>query len=125
LPASHHWQHVGQAGYSAGKAGAIGLTMTRAMEWDGSRVTVNAVAFGLIKTRLTDAPAGGDATIRINERDIKLGIGAELLEAMESGIPRGRAGTPEDAANAVCLSCRPESDYITGQVVVAGGGLVI
>ena len=117
--------NVGQAGYSAGKAGVIGLTKTMAKEWGRSQVTVNAVAFGLIKTRLTDAPAGGDATIRIGERDIKVGIGAELLEAMESGIPLGRSGTPEDAANAVSLFCFPESDYITGQLVIAGGGLVI
>ena len=117
--------NVGQSGYSAGKAGVIGLTKTLAKEWGRSQITVNAVAFGLIKTRLTEAPAGGDATIRINDRDIKVGIGAELLEAMESGIPLGRAGTPEDAANAVYLFCIPESDYITGQVVVCGGGLVL
>lgn len=117
--------NVGQAGYSAGKAGIIGLTKTMAKEWGRSQVTVNAVAFGLIKTRLTETPAGGDATIRINDRDIKVGVGADLLAAMESGIPLGRAGTPEDAANAVYLFCTPESDYITGQVVVAGGGLVL
>ena len=117
--------NVGQAGYSAGKAGVIGLTKTMAKEWGRSQVTVNAVAFGLIKTRLTEAPAGGEATIRINDRDIKVGIGSELLEAMESGIPLGRGGTPQDAANAVYLFTIPESDYITGQVVVAGGGLVI
>ena len=117
--------NVGQAGYTAGKAGVIGLTKTMAKEWGRSQVTVNAVAFGLIKTRLTEAPAGGDATIRIGDNDIKVGIGAELLDAMESGIPMGRAGTPQDAANAVYLFCIPESDYITGQVVVAGGGLVL
>ena len=117
--------NVGQSGYSAGKAGVIGLTKTLAKEWGRSQITVNAVAFGLIKTRLTEAPADGQATIRINDRDIKVGIGAELLEAMEGGIPLGRAGTPEDAANAVYLFCIPESDYITGQVVVCGGGLVL
>ncbi len=117
--------NVGQSGYSAGKAGVIGLTKTLAKEWGRSQITVNAVAFGLIKTRLTEAPADRDATIRINDRDIKVGIGAELLEAMEGGIPLGRAGTPEDAANAVYLFCIPESDYITGQVVVCGGGLVL
>jgi 3-oxoacyl-[acyl-carrier protein] reductase len=83
--------NVGQSGYSAGKAGVIGLTKTLAKEWGRSQITVNAVAFGLIKTRLTETPAGGDATIRINDRDIKVGIGAELLEAMESGIPLGRS----------------------------------
>ena len=117
--------NVGQSGYAAGKAGVIGLTKTLAKEWGRSQITVNAVAFGLIRTRLTEAPAGGEATIRINDREIKVGIGAELLEAMETGIPLGRAGTPADAANAVYLFCSPESDYITGQVVVCGGGLVL
>jgi len=117
--------NIGQSGYSAGKAGIIGLTKTLAKEWGRSQVTVNAVAFGLIRTRLTEAPAGGDATIRIDGRDLPVGIGADLLEAMESGIPLGRAGTPQDAADAVFLFCIPESDYITGQVVVAGGGLIL
>ena len=117
--------NIGQSGYAAGKAGVIGLTKTLAKEWGRSQVTVNAVAFGLIKTRLTEAPAGGDATIRIGDRDLKVGIGADLLEAMESGIPLGRAGSPEDAANGVYLFCIPESDYITGQVIVCGGGLVL
>jgi 3-oxoacyl-[acyl-carrier protein] reductase len=90
--------NVGQSGYSAGRAGVIGLTKTLEKEWGRSQITVNAVAFGVIKTRLTEAPAGGDATIRINDRDIKVGIGAELLDAMESGIPLGRACRPEDAA---------------------------
>jgi len=117
--------NIGQSGYAAGKAGIIGLTKTLAKEWGRSQVTVNAVAFGLIKTRLTEVPAGGEATIKIGERDLKVGIGADLLEAMERGIPLGRAGTPEDAANAVYLFCIPESDYITGQLVIAGGGLVL
>ena len=117
--------NAGQANYASGKAGVVGLTKTLAKEWGRSNITVNALAFGLIKTRLTEAPAGTDSTIRINDRDIKVGIGAELLEAMESGIPLGRAGTPTDAANGVYLFCIPESDYITGQVLVCGGGLVL
>jgi len=116
--------NVGQSGYSSGKAGVIGLTKTLAKEWGRYQVTVNAVAFGLIRTRLTDAPAGA-GTIRINGRDIQVGIGADLMETMERGIPLGRAGTPQDAANAVYLFCSPESDYITGQVVVCGGGMVL
>ncbi|MEV3974343.1 SDR family oxidoreductase [Streptomyces sp. NPDC050698] len=117
--------NVGQAGYASGKAGVVGLTKTLAKEWGRYQVTVNAVAFGLIGTRLTDAPAGTGATIDVGGRDIKVGIGDELRSALEAGIPLGRAGTPEDAANAVYLFTIPESDYITGQVVVAGGGLVI
>lgn len=117
--------NVGQAGYASGKAGVVGLTRTLAKEWGRYQVTVNAVAFGLISTRLTEAPAGTGATIDVDGRDIKVGIGDELRSALEAGIPLGRAGTPADAANAVYLFTIPESDYITGQVVIAGGGLVI
>jgi 3-oxoacyl-[acyl-carrier protein] reductase len=117
--------NAGQAGYAAGKAGVVGLTKTMAKEWGRYNVTVNSVAFGLIRTRLTDTPAGGDSTIQIQEKDIKVGISPELISAMEGGIPLGRAGTPQDAANGVYLFCLPESDYITGQVVICGGGMVI
>ncbi|MFI1337858.1 SDR family NAD(P)-dependent oxidoreductase [Streptomyces sp. NPDC020845] len=117
--------NIGQAGYASGKAGVVGLTKTLAKEWGRYQVTVNAVAFGLIATRLTEAPAGTGATIDVMGRDIKVGIGDELRGAMEAGIPLGRAGTPQDAANAVYLFTIPESDYITGQVVIASGGLVI
>jgi 3-oxoacyl-[acyl-carrier protein] reductase len=68
--------NVGQSGYAADNAGVLGLTKTLAKEWGRSSVTVNAVAFGLIKTRLTEAPAEGDATSWINDRDIKVGMEA-------------------------------------------------
>lgn len=48
-----------------------------------------------------------------------------LLEMMARMIPLGRGGTPEEAADAVYLFCSPESNYISGQVVVAGGGLIV
>ena len=111
----------GQAGYAAGKAGVIGLTKTVMKEWGRYNVTVNAVAFGTIMTRMTAGEAGS-STINIKGKDIKAGVSDELLEAMEKGIPLGRAGTPEEAAGAVYLLCLPEADYITGEVIVAGGG---
>jgi 3-oxoacyl-[acyl-carrier protein] reductase len=85
-------------------------------------VNVNAVAFGLIRTRLTEATAGGDATIDVQGREIKVGVNPDLLSAMERMIPLGRAGTPQEAAGAVYLLCTPESDYISGEVIVCGGG---
>lgn len=111
----------GQAGYAAGKLGVVGLTKTLMKEWGRYNVTVNAVAFGAIMTRMTAGEAGS-STIRVKDREIKAGVSQEILEAMERGIPLGRAGTPEEAAGAVYLLCLPEADYISGQVLVAGGG---
>jgi 3-oxoacyl-[acyl-carrier protein] reductase len=111
----------GQAGYAAGKAGIIGLTKTIMKEWGRYNVTANVVAFGAIKTRMTAGEAG-KSTITVKDREIKAGVSPEILEAMETGIPLGRAGTPEEAAGAVYILCLPEADYISGQVLVAGGG---
>jgi 3-oxoacyl-[acyl-carrier protein] reductase len=96
-----------------------------AKEWGRYNVTVNALAFGLIKTRLTETPADGDGTIDVQGRKIKVGVNAQLLDAMERTIPLGRGGTPADAAGAVYLFCIPESDYVSGQTLVCGGGFVI
>lgn len=117
--------NAGQANYAAAKAGVTGLTKTLAKEWGRYNVTVNTIAFGLIRTRLTEAPADGDGTIDVRGRQIKVGVNADSLAAMERMIPLGRAGTPEDAANAVYLLCTPESDYVSAQTLVCGGGLRI
>jgi 3-oxoacyl-[acyl-carrier protein] reductase len=115
--------NAGQANYAAAKAGVTGLTKTLAKEWGRYNVTVNTVAFGLIDTRLTKAPAGGDATITVEGRAIKVGVNPDLLAAMEQMIPLGRAGTPAEAAGAVYLFCIPESDYVSAQTVICNGGL--
>lgn len=117
--------NAGQANYAAAKAGVTGLTKAMAKEWGRLNVTVNTVAFGLIKTRLTDAPADGSSTIDVDGREIKVGVSAQLMDAMESSIPLGRAGTPVEAAGAVYLFCTPESDYVSAQTVVCGGGFMI
>ncbi len=117
--------NAGQANYSAAKAGIIGLTLALAKEWGRYKVNVNCVAFGMIKTRLTEASAGGDASIDIEGRKIKVGVNPELLKMMERSIPLGRGGTPEEAAGSVYLLCTPESDYISGQTLVCGGGITI
>ncbi|MFE3254694.1 SDR family NAD(P)-dependent oxidoreductase [Nocardia sp. NPDC059091] len=114
--------NVGQANYSAAKAGVIGLTKTVAKEWGRYNVTVNAVAFGLIKTRLTEASMAGDGTIDIEGRKVKVGADPNQFTAMEQMIPRGRAGTPIEAAGAVYLLCIPESDFVSGQTLICGGG---
>jgi len=114
--------NAGQTNYAAGKAGIVGMTQTLAKEWGRMNVTVNCVAYGLIKTRLTGNAAEG-GTANIDGRDIKVGVNPDLMAAMERGIPLGRGGTPEEAAGAVYLLCVPESDYISGQTLVCSGGL--
>jgi len=111
----------GQAGYATGKAGIVGLTKTLAKEWGRYNVTVNAVAFGAILTRMTKGGAG-KSTITIKGKQIAAGVSDEILAAMEKDIPLGRAGSCEEAAGAVYLFCLPESAYITGEVLTAGGG---
>ena len=113
--------NAGQTNYSAAKAGIIGMTQTLAKEWGRMNVTVNCVAFGLIKTRLPGS--AGDSTANIEGREIKVGVNPGLLAAMEQTIPLGRGGTPEEAAGAVYLLCTPESDYVSGQTLMCSGGL--
>lgn len=114
--------NAGQANYSAGKAGIVGLTQTLAKEWGRIGVTVNCVAFGLIRTRLTGS-AAEQSTANIDGREIKVGVNPGLLEMMERTIPLGRGGTPEEAADAIYLFCIPESDYVSGQTLMCTGGL--
>ena len=114
----------GQANYSAAKAGIIGLTKTMAKEWGRYNVTVNAVAFGLIQTRLTQPlQPGQSGTIDVQGRTVRVGVQGERLAALNQMIPLGRGGTPEEAAGAVYLFCSPDSDYVSGQTLVVNGGM--
>ncbi len=117
--------NAGQAAYGSAKASLIGLTRTLCKEWGRYKVNVNCVAFGLINTRLTQPIGAAQATIDVAGRDIKVGMQPGLLETMGRMIPLGRGGTPEEAAGAVYLFCSPESNYVSGQVLVCGGGLLI
>ncbi|WP_329240221.1 SDR family oxidoreductase [Actinoallomurus sp. NBC_01490] len=114
--------NAGQANYAAAKAGVTGLTKTLAKEWGRLNVTVNTVAFGFITTRLTETPADGSGTIEVEGRELKVGVNPDLLDALSKQIPLGRPGTPKEAAGSVYLLCLPESDYISGQTLVCGGG---
>jgi len=117
--------NAGQTGYSAAKAAVIGITRTLAKEWGRYNVNVNCVAFGLIQTRMTVAIGAGEASARVGEREIRMGVPPEFLDFLNKMIPLGRGGTPEEAAGAVYLFCTPESDYISGQLVLVSGGLVM
>jgi 3-oxoacyl-[acyl-carrier protein] reductase len=112
----------GQANYASAKAAILGLTKTLAKEWGRYRVAVNAVAFGYIQTRMTK-PFEETETLSIDGHAIKMGVPAEAVAAADKLIPLGRGGTPEEAAGAVYLFCIPESDYVTGQTLICGGGL--
>ena len=114
--------NAGQANYAAAKAGINGLTKAMAKEWGRYKVNVNSVAFGLIKTRLTEADADAGASIDIEGQKIRVGVNPQILKNAEAMIPLGRGGTPEEAAGAVYLFCIPESNYVSGQVLVCGGG---
>ena len=116
----------GQVAYGSAKAALVGLTRTMAKEWGRYNVTVNCVAFGLIETRLTTPiVSGAQATILVGEREVKIGVQPEQLETMEALIPLGRQGTVQEAAGAIAFLCGPDSDYVSGQVLVVGGGLLL
>ncbi|HEY0939760.1 MAG TPA: SDR family oxidoreductase [Steroidobacter sp.] len=117
--------NAGQANYAAAKAGIIGLTRALAKEWGRYKVNVNCVAYGLINTRLTRSAADASSEVDIEGRKIKTGVNPDLLKAMESMIPLGRGGTPEEAAGAVAMFCYPESNYVSGELLVCGGGFRI
>jgi 3-oxoacyl-[acyl-carrier protein] reductase len=112
-----------QFSYSAAKSALFGMTRSLAKDWGRYNVTVNCVAFGFIDTRLTQTFEGAVPEIEIGNRRLKVGIDASRAEALKSLIPLGRVGTPEEAAGAVLLFCLPESDFITGEIVTAAGGL--
>ncbi|MFM0640541.1 SDR family oxidoreductase [Paraburkholderia metrosideri] len=115
--------NAGQTNYSTAKAGIIGMTQTLAKEWGRMNVTVNCVAYGMIKTRLTDTAVGDGGTANIEGREIKVGVNPDLMAALERAIPLGRGGTPDEGAGAVYLLCIPESDYVSGQTLMCSGGL--
>jgi 3-oxoacyl-[acyl-carrier protein] reductase len=99
--------NVGQANYSASKAGLIGLTKTIARELATRGVNVNAIAPGFIKTAMTDKLSDAEK------------------EKLSANIPMQKLGTAADVANAVLFLASPLSDYITGQVLTVDGGLVM
>ena len=83
----------GQANYSSGKAGVVGLTKTLAKEWGAFKVNVNAVAFGYIETRLTASKEESNV-MEIGGEKVQLGIPDQMRQMAPVTIPLGRPGTP-------------------------------
>ena len=99
--------NAGQANYSASKAGLIGMSKCLAQEVASRGVTVNTVAPGFIKTRMTDV------------------LPDEAKERLISSIPASRLGTAQDVANAVAFLASDEAAYITGQTIHVNGGMAM
>ncbi len=95
--------NFGQFNYTMSKGGLVGMTRALALSLAPS-TRVNSVAPGLIAT------------------DMAMAIPAGVLEKMVAAIPADRMGTPEDIAEAVWWLLSPKSDYVTGEVIVVGGG---
>ncbi len=113
--------NAGQANYSSGKSGVVGLTKTMAKEWGQFKINVNAVAFGFIDTRLTQAKES-DNTMEIGGEKVQLGIPEQMRAMASMIIPLGRPGTPEEAAGGIFFLCSPWSNYVHGQVLNITGG---
>ncbi|MBU0549817.1 MAG: 3-oxoacyl-[acyl-carrier-protein] reductase [Candidatus Omnitrophica bacterium] len=98
--------NIGQANYSASKAGIIALTKTTAKELASRNINVNAIAPGFIKTQMTEK------------------LPEEIKAKMLAEIPLARFGNPQDIANTCLFLASEESSYITGQTIVVDGGMV-
>ena len=93
-----------------------------AKEWGRYNVNVNAVGFGLIETRLVQPLGSAGGSLEMHGHQIRLGVQPAMLEAIKTACPLGRLGTPEEAASAVLFFCSSLSDYVTGEVLICGGG---
>lgn len=98
---------LGQSNYSASKAGMIGLTKSLAKEVASRKITVNALALGLIETEMAAE------------------MNAEYREKILAQIPLGRLGNVQEVADLACFMLSDSAAYITGQVIQADGGLAM
>jgi 3-oxoacyl-[acyl-carrier protein] reductase len=97
--------NIGQANYSASKAGVIGLTKTLALEWARYGIAVNCIAPGGVKTRMTET------------------IPEKVMAGLIDGIPFKRFAEPEEVAAVHTWLASNEASYITGQVIFVDGGI--
>jgi 3-oxoacyl-[acyl-carrier protein] reductase len=116
--------NAGQANYSSAKAGVTGLTKTVAKEWGQFKINCNAVAFGFVETRLTQAKEKGETMKAAgdNEEEVSLGIPEQMRTMANMMIPLGRPAQPEEAAGPVLFLASDLGNYVHGQVINVTGG---
>ena len=100
-----HTGNLGQANYTASKAGIIAMSKSLAIEYAKKNININCISPGFIKTAMTDK------------------LDNKFREAIISKIPSGRLGDPNDIANAVLFLCSNQSDYINGETLHVNGGM--
>jgi 3-oxoacyl-[acyl-carrier protein] reductase len=113
--------NAGQVNYSAAKAGVVGFTKTLAKEWGGFKINCNAVAFGFIETRLTQAKEKGES-IEVAGEKVEIGVPEQMRSMASMIIPLGRPAQPEEAAAPVLFLSSHLSNYVHGQVLNVTGG---
>ena len=116
--------NAGQANYSSAKAGVVGLTKTIAKEWGQFKINVNAVAFGFVETRLTQAKEKGEKMTAAggSKEKVDLGIPEQMRAMASMTIPLGRPAQPDEAAGPVLFLASPLANYVHGQVLNVTGG---
>ena len=100
-----HTGNLGQANYTASKAGIIAMSKSLAIEYAKKNININCISPGFIKTAMTD---------KIDEK---------FKELIVSKIPSARLGEPEDIANAVLFLASDQSNYINGETIHVNGGM--
>ena len=100
-----HTGNLGQANYTASKAGIVAMSKSFAIEYAKKNININCISPGFIKTPMTDK------------------LDHKFKEAIISKIPSARLGNPEDIANAVLFLCSNQSDYINGETLHVNGGM--
>jgi 3-oxoacyl-[acyl-carrier protein] reductase len=113
--------NAGQVNYSSAKAGVTGLTKTLAKEWGQFKINVNAVAFGFVETRLTQAKEKGEK-LETHGQEVDLGIPEQMRAMASMMIPLGRPAQPQEAAGPVLFLCSDLGNYVHGQVINVTGG---
>ncbi len=114
--------NAGQANYSAAKSGVVGLTKTMAKEWGQLKINVNAIAFGFVETRLTQAKEKGETLEAPSGEQVELGIPEQTRAMAAMIIPLGRPAAPEEAAKPVLFLASGLSNYVHGQILNVTGG---